>query len=92
VFPYERGTPVPLIGHVLREIAEWRRDFAQSQTIAEWRDEREGRGLPDSCFEERFLVLRQHKEYRSFPRALADMLSARKVISLITGVIRSQPI
>jgi len=30
------------------------------------------------------------KDYRSFPRALADMLSARKVISLITGVIRSQ--
>ena len=27
---------------------------------------------------------------RQFPRALADRLSARKVISLITGVIRSQ--
>ena len=30
------------------------------------------------------------KDYRSFPRALADMLSARKVISLITRVIRSR--
>jgi len=30
------------------------------------------------------------KDYRSFPRALADMRSARKVISLITGVIKSQ--
>ena len=30
------------------------------------------------------------EDNRSFPRAMADMLSARKVISLITGVIRSQ--
>ena len=32
------------------------------------------------------------KDYRSFPRALAGMIPARKVISLITGVIGSQPI
>ena len=30
------------------------------------------------------------KDYRSFPRALAHMISARKVISMITGIIRSQ--
>ena len=30
------------------------------------------------------------KDYSSFPRAQADMTSARKVISLIKGVIRSQ--
>ena len=29
-------------------------------------------------------------DYRSFPRALTDMISVRKVISLITGIIRSQ--
>ena len=29
-------------------------------------------------------------DYRSFPRTLADILSARKVISLITPVIKSQ--
>ena len=32
------------------------------------------------------------KDYRSYTTALADVISARKVISLITGVIRSQMI
>ena len=38
---------------------------------------------------DRGLVM-QDQDYRSFPRALADMLSARKVMPLVTEVIRSQ--
>ena len=30
------------------------------------------------------------KDYRRLPRALANVMSARKVISVITGIIRSQ--